>query len=30
MDGSVNVTAFTTLASPWLAFAVAVLPRGAR
>jgi hypothetical protein len=29
MDGSVNVTGFTTLASPWLAFAVAVL-RGVR
>jgi hypothetical protein len=30
MDGFVNVTGFTTLASPWLAFAVAVLPRRVR
>jgi hypothetical protein len=28
MDGFVNVTRFTTLASAWLAFAVAVLLRG--
>jgi hypothetical protein len=30
MDGFVNVTRFTTLASRWLAFGVAVLPSGVR
>jgi hypothetical protein len=30
MDGFVNVTRFTTLASAWLAFAVAVLRSGVR
>jgi hypothetical protein len=28
MDGFVNLTAFTSLASLWLAFALAFLPRG--